>query len=154
MIPKIFLGLCLLLGIAQSINLLYLDKIPVDKLTLFKAILSLGSLQTDLDTNFGKPTQNNVQTFIRTVLTETYLSAMNDQLKGYNNIVVGDRSDVVGTANFILGDDNHVKGSQNWVFSQGFNGQADKDIILDRWMIDIDKTPKILTTPNDAIHKW
>ena len=78
MIPKIIVGLCILLSVTKSINLLYLDKIPVDKLTLFKAILSLGALQSDLDTNFHKSSQNNVNTFVRTVLTESYLSSINN----------------------------------------------------------------------------
>ena len=154
MIPKIIVGLCILLSVTKSINLLYLDQIPVNKLTLFKAILSLSSLQYDLDTNFHKSSQNNVNTFVRTVLTESYLSAINNQIHSINNIVVGDNSNVVGTANFILGDDNHIKGSSNWIFTQGFNGEVDKNIILDHWKIDIDKTDKILKTPDDAIQKW
>ena len=65
---SIFLLIMFVLHV-NSVDLVYLSKIPVDKLTLFKTILSLQSLQSDLDINFDKPTFKGSNTFTRTLLT-------------------------------------------------------------------------------------
>jgi hypothetical protein len=54
----------------------------------------------------------------------------------------------------MIGDNNHIQGSENWVFSEGFNGVANKDIILDRWQIEVDKADQIIYDPNLAIKQW
>lgn len=105
--------------------------------------------------NMDRPTQNKVNTYIRTVLTESYLSSINEQIHNINNLVIGENNKIEeGNANFIIGDNNLVKGSENWIFTQGFNGAANKDLILDHWLIDIAKTNEIVKDPKKAISKW
>jgi hypothetical protein len=54
----------------------------------------------------------------------------------------------------VIGDQNGIIGSNNWVFSQGFNGYADEDLILDDWQIEMDKADQIRVDPDIAIRKW
>jgi hypothetical protein len=60
-------------------------------------------------------------------------------LAQYNNFVLGQNNGLVGQKNLIVGDNNIVVGSENWVFSEGFDGKADKDLIMDRWQVEVDK---------------
>lgn len=67
-VSSIFLLIMFIMHV-KSVDLVYMSKIPVDKLTLFKTLLSLQSLQSDLDTNFDKTTFKKPNTFTRTLLT-------------------------------------------------------------------------------------
>jgi hypothetical protein len=69
-------------------------------------------------------------------------------------VAIGIENKVIGTNNLILGDSNKIKGSENWIFSEGFNGQADKDIILDNWQVEVDKAESIIIDPRIAIRQW
>jgi len=59
----------LLLTIASATNLVYFSQIPVSKLTLFKSMLSMNMLKSQLDSTFGTPFQNKISMYIRTALT-------------------------------------------------------------------------------------
>jgi hypothetical protein len=68
--------------------------------------------------------------------------------------LIGNDNAAVGKKNLIIGDGNKVTGSSNWIFSEGFNGVADRDLILDQWQIEVDKAETIPIDPNIAIRKW
>ena len=53
----------------QSINLLYYRQIPVDRLSLLRALESMNLLQHDLDTTFNTRFENKTQYWRRTKLT-------------------------------------------------------------------------------------
>lgn len=59
----------ILLTLASATNLVYFSQIPVDKLTLFKSLLSMNMLKSQLDSTFGTPYQNKISMYIRTALT-------------------------------------------------------------------------------------
>lgn len=153
MILKMIMFVVLMVS-CQSINLLYYSQIPVDKLTLFKALLSMNQFQYDLDTTFNTRFQNRIGYYVRTKLTQKYLNDINAQLAQYNNVVLGQNNGVGGQKNLIVGDNNIVVGSENWVFSEGFNGEANKDLIMDHWQVEVDKAPLIPFDANLAIRKW
>jgi hypothetical protein len=56
-------------AIASAANLIYYSQIPVDRLTLFKSMLSMNMLKSQLDSTFGTPSQNKISMYIRTSLT-------------------------------------------------------------------------------------
>ena len=134
MIKKILLLLAIVC-LSQSVNLVYYSQLPVSRLTLFKALLSMNYLKQNLDSTFGTQFENKYLYYVRTKLTEIYLNDVSKQLANYNNVVIGANNALVGQKNLLVGDNNHIQGSQNWVFSEGFNGAANKDLILDNWQV-------------------
>ena len=153
MILKMIMLVALMVS-CHSINLLYYRQIPVDKLTLFKALLSMNQFQYDLDTTFNTRFHNNIGYYVRTKLTQKYLNDISAQLAKYNNVILGQNNGVSGQKNLIVGDNNIVAGSENWVFSEGFKGQANKDLIMDHWQVEVDKANLIPFNANLAIRKW
>lgn len=152
-----FKFLLILLSIAcltQSLNLVYYSNLPVSRLTLFKALLSMSYLKSDLDSTFNTRFENKHLYYARTKLTEGYLKDVSIELQQYNNVLFGNNNGVIGKNNLVVGDNNHVAGSNNWIFSEGFNGQADKDLILDQWQIEVDKAETIPVDPHIAIRQW
>mgnify|MGYP000984435580 CR=1 FL=1 len=71
---KRILLILLIVCLTQSINLLYYSQLPVSRLTLFKALLSMDYLKSSLDTTFGTKFQNKNVYYVRTMLTEMYLN--------------------------------------------------------------------------------
>ena len=65
---SIFLLIMFVLHV-NSLNLQYFNNIPVDKMKLLKAQLSINKLQNDLDTNFDKPTFDANTTYVNSYLT-------------------------------------------------------------------------------------
>lgn len=100
-----------ILFLSQSINLIYYNELPVSRLTLFKALLSMNYLKSNLDNTFGTSSQNKVAYYIRTRLTESYLNDVSSELAQYNNVVIGSDNSVAGQKNLMVGDNNHVVGS-------------------------------------------
>lgn len=92
-------------------------------------------LKQNLDNTFNTRFENKFLYYIRTKLTESYLNDISDELRQFDNVLIGADNGIVGKNNLIIGDSNRVIGSNNWIFSEGFNGQADKDLILDEWQI-------------------
>ncbi len=111
-------------------------------------------LKNTLDKTFNTNLQNKLDYYVRTKLTETYLKDISAELSQYNNVAIGIDNKVIGKNNVILGDSNKVQGSNNWIFSEGFNGQADKDLILDNWQVEVDKAESIMKDPRIAIRQW
>lgn len=151
---KILILILAILCLTQSINLVYYSALPVSRLTLFKALLSMDYLKSNLDQTFNTKFENKFSYYVRTKLTEQYLNEVSAELRQYNNVLVGNNNGAAGRSNLIVGDSNHVVGSNNWIFSEGFNGQADKDLILDNWQVEVDKAESIPIDPRIAIRQW
>jgi len=151
---KIFILILALLSLSQSMNLVYYSALPVSRMALFKALLSMNYLKSDLDNTFSTQYENKYRYYIRTKLTEQYLTDVSNELKQYNNALIGSNNGVTGRNNLIVGDNNRVAGSENWVFSEGFNGQIDKDLIIDNWQVEVDKADYIPVDPRLAIRQW
>jgi hypothetical protein len=70
---KFLFILCSILFVSQSLNLVYYSNLPVSRLALFKALLSMSYLKNDLDRTFKNRFQNKMLYYARTKLTEGYL---------------------------------------------------------------------------------
>ena len=70
---KKFVLLLVLIALTQSINMVYYSQIPVNTMTLFKSLLSMNKLKSDLDTTFNTSFENKMSYYVRTKLTEMYL---------------------------------------------------------------------------------
>lgn len=136
---KIIILFLSVLCLSQSINLVYYEALPVSRLALFKALLSMRDLKDSLDRTFDTRLENKITYYFRTKMTEIYLNDISEELSQYNNVLIGKDNGVIGRNNLILGDNNVITGSNNWVFSEGFVGKAKKDLILDNWQVEIDK---------------
>lgn len=119
---KLIFVLLSIVCLSQSINLIYYSALPVSRLALFKALLSMDYLKRDLDNTFNTQFENKFAYFVRTRLTENYLNDISYELRQYNNVLVGSNNAVIGRSNLIVGDNNGVIGPSNWVFSEGFVG--------------------------------
>lgn len=64
---------------------------------------------------------------------------MNKQLTQYNNVIIGQNNGVSGSTNIIAGDNNIISGSNNWVFTQDFSGQVNQGLVMDDWLVHMDK---------------
>ena len=57
------------LCLSQSINLIYYEALPVSRLALFKALLSMKYLKSSLDQTFNTKFENKFNYYVRTKLT-------------------------------------------------------------------------------------
>jgi hypothetical protein len=57
------------LCLSQSINLVYYEALPVSRLALLRALLSMKFLKDSLDTTFNTKLENKFSYYVRTKLT-------------------------------------------------------------------------------------
>jgi hypothetical protein len=66
-------------------------------------------------------------------------------------VIIGQNNGVNGYKNIVAGDNNNFAGSNNWVFSSDFNGEINKGLVMDNWLVHMDKKEDIKIDPKLAI---
>ena len=69
----------------------------------------------------------------------------------YDNVILGNNNSVDGHKNVIVGSYNDIKGSNNFVLIEKFVGQANGDLMVGKWKIQIDQKQLILINASLAI---
>lgn len=160
--PKSKAILCsVLLIFAVSSALIYIPGIPVDQMNLYQLQVASDYLQNDLNSNFGKPTQNNTKTYAYSYMVNYFLQKLvNDPgIANYTNVIAGSANTVVGNKNIIFGNNGKVLGDKNYVFSQNFDstkvttGNFNDNLILDNWLMYLVNIGYIPWDPRYAIMK-
>jgi hypothetical protein len=66
-------------------------------------------------------------------------------------VIRGKSNKVGGTKNVIVGNYNTLRGSNNYVFIEKYTGQANGDLLVGKWRIEIEKKMLILINSSFAI---
>ena len=124
--------------------------LPVRPDTQEKLSFSLQRLAEELK-YFRSPFENKTNLYKRVAQVAHYLQEVTSQVTDFDNVIRGKSNRVGGTKNVIVGNYNTLRGSNNYVFIEKYTGQANGDLLVGKWRIEIEKKRLILINSSFAI---
>jgi hypothetical protein len=124
--------------------------LPVRPDTQQKLSFSLQRLAEELE-YFRTPFENKTNLYKRVAQVEQYLQEVTSQVSDSDNVIRGKSNTVRGTKNVIVGNYNTLRGSNNYLFIEKYTGQANGDLLVGKWRIEIEKKTLILINSGFAI---
>lgn len=124
--------------------------LPVRPDTQEKLSFSLQRLAEELE-YFRTPFENKTNLYKRVAQVEQYLQEVTLQVSDYENTIRGRANIIGGKNNVVVGSFNTLRGSNNYVFIEKYKGQANGDLLIGRWRIEIEKKTLILINSGFAI---
>lgn len=135
------LALILFLITISTSALIYIPNVQIDPILIYQTQVACDRLEASLRATYGTINQNALDYYIKTYAANFFLKQLTNsqQLRAYNNVLVGSNNTINGSKSLIIGNNNNVLGTGNYVFSQNFNsaaaGATGNDLVLDEWLV-------------------
>lgn len=135
------LALILFLITISTSALIYIPNVQIDPILIYQTQVACDRLEASLRATYGTINQNALDYYIKTYAANFFLQQLTNsqQLRAYNNVLVGSNNTINGSKSLIIGNNNNVLGTGNYVFSQNFNsaaaGSTGNDLVLDEWLV-------------------